>query len=55
MGKTGGRELNYLSDVDVMFVHEPADGADEQKAVAGRHPAGGGDHAAVQRAHRARA
>ena len=33
MGKTGGRELNYLSDVDVIFVHEPADGADEQKAV----------------------
>ena len=33
MGKTGGRELNYLSDVDVVFVHEPADGADEQKAV----------------------
>ena len=33
MGKTGGRELNYLSDVDVVFVHEPAEGADEQKAV----------------------
>ena len=33
MGKTGGRELNYLSDVDVVFVHEPVDGADEQKAV----------------------
>ncbi len=34
MGKTGGRELNYLSDVDVIFVHEPAEGADEQEAVA---------------------
>ena len=33
LGKTGGRELNYLSDVDVVFVHEPTDGADEQKAV----------------------
>ena len=33
MGKTGGRELNYHSDVDVVFVHEPAEGADEQKAV----------------------
>ena len=33
MGKTGGRELNYLSDVDVIFVHEPAEGADEQTAV----------------------
>jgi len=25
MGKTGGHELNYVSDVDVIFVHEPAD------------------------------
>ncbi|PFG19481.1 bifunctional [glutamine synthetase] adenylyltransferase/[glutamine synthetase]-adenylyl-L-tyrosine phosphorylase [Serinibacter salmoneus] len=29
MGKTGGRELNYISDVDVVFVAEPADGAAE--------------------------
>jgi glutamate-ammonia-ligase adenylyltransferase len=28
MGKCGGRELNYVSDVDVVFVAEPAD--DEQ-------------------------
>jgi len=34
MGKTGGRELNYLSDVDVIFVAEPADGADEDTALA---------------------
>ncbi len=27
MGKCGGRELNYASDVDVIFVAEPADGA----------------------------
>ncbi|WP_308289399.1 bifunctional [glutamine synthetase] adenylyltransferase/[glutamine synthetase]-adenylyl-L-tyrosine phosphorylase [Mumia sp. zg.B17] len=33
MGKCGGRELNYVSDVDVIFVHAPADGADEQKAT----------------------
>ena len=26
MGKCGGRELNYISDVDVIFVAEPADG-----------------------------
>ena len=26
MGKTGGRELNYVSDVDVIFVAEPRDG-----------------------------
>ena len=34
MGKTGGHELNYISDVDVIFVHETVDGADEQKALA---------------------
>ncbi|MFP5335788.1 MAG: bifunctional [glutamine synthetase] adenylyltransferase/[glutamine synthetase]-adenylyl-L-tyrosine phosphorylase [Actinomycetes bacterium] len=33
MGKTGGRELNYVSDVDVVFVAEPADGAPERAAV----------------------
>jgi glutamate-ammonia-ligase adenylyltransferase len=27
MGKAGGRELNYVSDVDVVFVGEPADPA----------------------------
>lgn len=26
MGKCGARELNYVSDVDVVFVSEPADG-----------------------------
>ncbi len=36
MGKCGGHELNYVSDVDVIFVGEPADGidgADEDKAL----------------------
>ena len=28
MGKTGGRELNYVSDVDVVFVAEPGDASD---------------------------
>jgi glutamate-ammonia-ligase adenylyltransferase len=28
MGKTGGRELNYVSDVDVVFVGEPGEGPD---------------------------
>jgi glutamate-ammonia-ligase adenylyltransferase len=28
MGKAGGRELNYVSDVDVVFVCQPADGPD---------------------------
>jgi glutamate-ammonia-ligase adenylyltransferase len=32
MGKTGGRELNYLSDVDVIFVYEACDGADDTAA-----------------------
>jgi glutamate-ammonia-ligase adenylyltransferase len=34
MGKCGGAELNYASDVDVIFVAEPADGADEPAALA---------------------
>ncbi|MFF4831371.1 bifunctional [glutamine synthetase] adenylyltransferase/[glutamine synthetase]-adenylyl-L-tyrosine phosphorylase [Streptomyces sp. NPDC001315] len=37
MGKCGGHELNYVSDVDVIFVGEAAgdavDGADEGKAI----------------------
>jgi len=34
MGKGGGRELNYVSDVDVIYVAEPADGVDEARALA---------------------
>jgi glutamate-ammonia-ligase adenylyltransferase len=34
MGKTGGRELNYVSDVDVIYVAEPAEGVDEATALA---------------------
>ena len=33
MGKCGGRELNYVSDVDVVFVAEPMDGVEEQAAL----------------------
>ncbi|GAA2756553.1 bifunctional [glutamine synthetase] adenylyltransferase/[glutamine synthetase]-adenylyl-L-tyrosine phosphorylase [Actinopolymorpha rutila] len=33
MGKTGGRELNYVSDVDVLFVAEPAEQAGEGDAT----------------------
>ncbi|MDN7120824.1 bifunctional [glutamine synthetase] adenylyltransferase/[glutamine synthetase]-adenylyl-L-tyrosine phosphorylase [Nocardioides sp. ChNu-153] len=33
MGKCGGHELNYVSDVDVVFVHEPAEGADPDAAT----------------------
>jgi glutamate-ammonia-ligase adenylyltransferase len=35
LGKAGGRELNYVSDVDVVFVAEPVDaGADDGAALA---------------------
>ncbi|GGS95574.1 bifunctional [glutamine synthetase] adenylyltransferase/[glutamine synthetase]-adenylyl-L-tyrosine phosphorylase [Streptomyces chromofuscus] len=33
MGKCGGNELNYVSDVDVIFVGEAVEGADEAKAL----------------------
>lgn len=33
MGKCGGHELNYVSDVDVIFVGEATEGTDETKAV----------------------
>ncbi len=33
MGKAGGRELNYVSDVDVLFVGEPLDGGPDEPAL----------------------
>ncbi|UYQ61757.1 bifunctional [glutamine synthetase] adenylyltransferase/[glutamine synthetase]-adenylyl-L-tyrosine phosphorylase [Streptomyces peucetius] len=33
MGKCGGNELNYVSDVDVIFVAEPTNGTEEAKAL----------------------
>ncbi|MER5550786.1 bifunctional [glutamine synthetase] adenylyltransferase/[glutamine synthetase]-adenylyl-L-tyrosine phosphorylase [Streptomyces sp. NPDC002793] len=33
MGKCGGHELNYVSDVDVIFVAEPIEGAEESGAL----------------------
>ncbi|WP_433497158.1 bifunctional [glutamine synthetase] adenylyltransferase/[glutamine synthetase]-adenylyl-L-tyrosine phosphorylase [Sphaerimonospora sp. CA-214678] len=33
MGKCGARELNYISDVDVIFVAEPEEGVDETHAL----------------------
>ena len=33
MGKCGGRELNYISDVDVIFVAEAAEGVEESHAL----------------------
>ncbi len=37
MGRFGGRETGYGSDADVMFVHEPLPGADEQAASRAAH------------------
>ncbi|MEZ5093119.1 bifunctional [glutamine synthetase] adenylyltransferase/[glutamine synthetase]-adenylyl-L-tyrosine phosphorylase [Nocardioides sp.] len=34
MGRYGGFELAYASDADVMFVHDPQEGADPQQAAA---------------------
>lgn len=33
MGRLGGNEAGYSSDADVMFVHDPLPGADEQEAT----------------------
>ncbi|TNM31130.1 bifunctional [glutamine synthetase] adenylyltransferase/[glutamine synthetase]-adenylyl-L-tyrosine phosphorylase [Streptomyces sedi] len=33
MGKCGGHELNYVSDVDVIFVAEPVEGVPEETAL----------------------
>ena len=33
MGKCGGHELNYVSDVDVIFVAEPVEGHEEGPAL----------------------
>ncbi|MFG2167613.1 bifunctional [glutamine synthetase] adenylyltransferase/[glutamine synthetase]-adenylyl-L-tyrosine phosphorylase [Micromonospora chersina] len=37
MGRLGGRESNYLSDADVLFVYDPPPGADERAAGAAAH------------------
>ena len=34
MGRLGGHEMGYASDADVLFLHEPLDGADDQDATA---------------------
>ena len=39
MGRFGGHECGYGSDADVMFVHDPLPGADEQEASAAAHAA----------------
>jgi glutamate-ammonia-ligase adenylyltransferase len=39
MGRFGGHESGYGSDADVMFVHDPLPGADEQEATEAAHAA----------------
>lgn len=34
MGKCGARELNYVSDVDVIYVAEPTEGVDDPRSLA---------------------
>lgn len=33
MGKAGGQELNYVSDIDVVYVAAPAEGVEEREAI----------------------
>jgi [glutamine synthetase] adenylyltransferase / [glutamine synthetase]-adenylyl-L-tyrosine phosphorylase len=37
MGRLGGHEFGYASDADVLFVHDPVDGADERAASEAAH------------------
>jgi [glutamine synthetase] adenylyltransferase / [glutamine synthetase]-adenylyl-L-tyrosine phosphorylase len=37
MGRFGGREMGYASDADVVFVHEPVPGAEEEAATRAAH------------------
>jgi glutamate-ammonia-ligase adenylyltransferase len=37
MGRLGGHEMGYASDADVLFVHEPLPGADEEAATRAAH------------------
>jgi glutamate-ammonia-ligase adenylyltransferase len=40
MGRYGGFELSYGSDADVLFVHDPIEGADGEEATAYAHAVG---------------
>jgi [glutamine synthetase] adenylyltransferase / [glutamine synthetase]-adenylyl-L-tyrosine phosphorylase len=37
MGRFGGREMGYASDADVLFVHEPLPGVDDETATRAAH------------------
>jgi glutamate-ammonia-ligase adenylyltransferase len=49
MGKCGARELNYASDVDVIFIAEPAAPAAPAETAAGAEPAGAAGETAALR------
>ena len=52
MGKTGARELNYISDVDVVYVVGPAhEPQDAQEPVSEEHLVDVGTHLATELAH----
>jgi len=53
MGKCGGRELNYVSDVDVVFVAEPREPAPAAPAAPAADPADPADPSGEQAALRA--
>ena len=52
MGKCGGHELNYVSDVDVIFVHEPSGRRRRGPGAPGRDPARQPPDAGLLRADR---
>ncbi len=52
MGKCGGRELNYASDIDVIFVAGPGPGESPGDGGAGESPGDGGEAAALRTATR---
>lgn len=41
MGKWGARELNYYSDIDLVFVHDPVEGHETESSAAARAIASG--------------
>ena len=52
MGRFGGHELGYGSDADVLFVHEPREGVDEQEAAEAANSGRLRDAPAAPAAHR---
>jgi glutamate-ammonia-ligase adenylyltransferase len=49
MGRLGGREMGFASDADVLFVHDPLPGADEEAASRAAHAVAEGLRALLAR------